>query len=38
MVLEAPDRAAAEAFNHADPLHKNGIWAKVEIQRFNRKE
>jgi len=38
MVLEAPDRAAAEAFNRADPFHKSGIWARVEIQRFDRKE
>ena len=37
MVFEAPDRAA-EAFNRADPFHKNGVWAKVEIQRFDRKE
>jgi uncharacterized protein YciI len=38
MVLEAPDRATAEKFNRADPFHKNGVWAKVEIQRFDRKE
>jgi uncharacterized protein YciI len=38
MVLAAPDRAAAEKFNRADPFHKNGVWAKVEIQRFDRKE
>ena len=38
MVIEAPDRATVEKFNRADPFHKNGIWAKVEIQRFDRKE
>ena len=38
MVLEAPDRAAAEKFNSADPFHQNGVWGKVEIQRFDRKE
>ncbi len=38
MVLDAPDRAAAEKFNGADPFHKNGIWGKVEIRRFDRKE
>ena len=38
MVLEAPDRAAAEKFNHADPFHQNGVWGKVEIRRFDRKE
>ena len=38
MVIEAPDRATVEKFNRADPFHKNGVWAKVEIQRFDRKE
>jgi uncharacterized protein YciI len=38
MVIEASDRATVEAFNRADPFHKNGVWAKVEIQRFDRKE
>ena len=38
MVIEVADRAAAEKFNRADPFHKNGVWAKVEIQRFDRKE
>jgi uncharacterized protein YciI len=38
MVLDAPDRAAAEKFNRADPFHKNGVWDKVEIRRFDRKE
>jgi uncharacterized protein len=38
MVLEAPDRASAEAFSRADPFAKNGVWAKVDIQRFDRKE
>ena len=38
MVLEAPDRASAEKFNCADPFHQNGVWGKVEIRRFDRKE
>jgi uncharacterized protein YciI len=38
MVLEAPDRAAAEKFNRADPFHQYGVWGKVEILRFDRKE
>jgi uncharacterized protein YciI len=38
IVIEAPDRAAAENFSRADPFHKNGIWDKVEIRRFDRKE
>ena len=38
MVLETPDRAAAEKFSSADPFHQNGVWGKVEIRRFDRKE
>ena len=38
MVLEVPDRASAEKFNRADPFHQNGVWGKVEIRRFDRKE
>ena len=38
MVIEAADRATVERFNKADPFHKTGVWAKVEIQRFDRKE
>ena len=38
MVLEALDRAAAEKFNRADPFHQKGVWGKVEIRRFDRKE
>lgn len=38
MVVEAPDRAAAEKFNRADPLFKSGVWGKVEIRRFDRKK
>jgi uncharacterized protein len=38
MVLEAPDRAAVENFNRADPFFVNGIWGAVEIRRFDRKD
>jgi uncharacterized protein YciI len=38
MVLEASDRASAEKFNRADPFYQNGVWGKVEIRRFDRKE
>ena len=38
MVLEAPDRASVEKFNRADPFHRDGVWGKVEIRRFDRKE
>jgi uncharacterized protein YciI len=37
MVLDVGDRATAEKFNKDDPFHKNGIWAKVDIQRFDRR-
>jgi uncharacterized protein YciI len=36
MLLEVPDRAAAEKFNNADPFFKNGVWGKIEIQRFDK--
>ena len=38
MVLEAPARTSVEKFNRSDPFHKNGVWGKVEICRFDRKE
>ena len=38
MVLEAPDRASVEKFNRADPFHRDGVWGKVEIRRFDRKK
>ena len=34
-IVEAPDRAAAEAFNRSDPFHSAGIWRTVEIHRFS---
>jgi uncharacterized protein YciI len=37
MIYEANDRASVEKFNRADPFFKNGVWAKVEIQRFDKK-
>ena len=38
MILEAPDRAAVEAFNRADPFHSAGIWEKVEITAFVKRQ
>ena len=38
MVLDVPDRATAEKFNKADPFPRNGVWAKVEIQRFDKRQ
>lgn len=37
-LIEAPNRAAAEAFNVADPFHKAGIWERVTITRFLRRQ
>jgi hypothetical protein len=33
-VLEAPDRAAAVAFNAADPYQTAGVFERVEIRGF----
>ena len=37
-VVEAADRATVEAFNHADPVHKAGIWERVTITGFIRRQ
>lgn len=34
IMLEAPDRAAAEAFAENDPYAKAGLFAKVSIDEF----
>jgi uncharacterized protein len=36
-LVEAPDRAAVEAFNRADPFHSAGVWESVRIVAFLRK-
>ncbi len=36
-LVEAPSRKEAEAFNRADPFHKNGVWEKVEVHAFLRR-
>jgi uncharacterized protein YciI len=38
MVLEAPDRATVETFNRADPFHAAGIWEKVNITAFVKRQ
>jgi uncharacterized protein YciI len=38
MILEAPDRAAVEAFNRADPFYAAGIWEKVNITAFVKRQ
>lgn len=37
-LIEAPDRAAAERFNAADPFHKANIWERVTITGFLRRQ
>ncbi|QRG06641.1 YciI family protein [Xanthobacter dioxanivorans] len=37
-LVEAPDRAAVERFNAADPFHKAGIWDRVTITGFLRRQ
>lgn len=37
-LVEAPDRAHVEAFNRADPFHAAGIWERVTITRFLRRQ
>lgn len=38
LIVEAPDRAAVERFNRADPFAKAGVWAQVTITRFLRRQ
>ena len=37
-VLDAPDRAAVEAFVAADPFMKEGLWQEVRINRFLKRK
>jgi hypothetical protein len=37
-LLEAPDRAAVETFNRADPFAAAGIWERVSITGFLRRQ
>lgn len=34
IILDAPDRAAAEAFSAGDPYTQAGLWARVDITAF----
>lgn len=38
LLVEAPDRAAVERFNAADPFHRAGIWERVTITGFIRRQ
>ena len=37
-LVEAPDRAAVERFNQADPFANAGIWERVTITGFIRRQ
>jgi uncharacterized protein YciI len=36
-ILDAKDRAAANAFTRSDPYHVNGVWDVIEVHAYNRK-
>jgi uncharacterized protein YciI len=36
-VIDASDRAAADAFVHSDPYHVNSVWGDVRIHAYNKK-
>ena len=36
-VVEAPNRAAVDAFTRSDPYHINGVWQNVEIHAYIKK-
>jgi len=37
LIIDAADRAAAEAFHHNDPLYKAGIWRSTELRAFDKR-
>jgi uncharacterized protein YciI len=37
-IVEAPDRATVERFNHVDPFNLAGIWDNVAITGFLRRQ
>lgn len=37
-LVEASDRPTVERFNAADPFHAAGIWERVSITRFHRRQ
>jgi hypothetical protein len=36
-VIDAKNRAAADAFTKSDPYHLNGVWERVDIHGYNKK-
>lgn len=37
IIVEAPGRAAVDAFNGADPYTDAGVWQKVDIRAYDKK-
>ena len=37
IVIDAKDRAAADAFVRSDPYHVNGVWDRVQVHGYNKK-
>ena len=38
MLVDAPARATVEAFHHADPFYKAGVWDKITITAFLKRQ
>lgn len=38
LVVEAPDQATVERFNAADPFHRAGVWERICITGFIRRQ
>jgi len=36
-VIDANNRAAADAFTKSDPYHVHGVWERVDIHGYNKK-
>ena len=36
IIVDAPDRAAAETFYTSDPFYKAGVWEKTNITAFKK--
>lgn len=37
LIVDAPDREAAESFHHNDPLYRAGIWQTTELRAFDKR-
>jgi uncharacterized protein YciI len=36
-MIEAPGRAAVEAFNRGDPFNEAGVWDRIDITAFTKR-